>query len=158
MNRPINQVFLGSDPLYNSLDDIDIQIKNMENYRNKLQQLKSMQNNNVPTRLIWDDIDSEVSTLSEEQKKRMFDDMEYVDIYTRINSMVQAEILNLVKGRIEGTQEGKELLSQQLKIVKRLKRDIINETNKEMEMFKKFKDFSKNNPGVTYEEFIKANM
>lgn len=158
MNRPINQVFLGSDPIYNSLDDIDIQIKNMENYRNKLQQLKSMQNNNVPTKLIWDDIDSEISTLSDEQKKRMFDDMEYVDIYTRINNMVQTEILNLVKGRIEGTPEGKELLTQQLKIVRRLKRDIISETNKEMEMFKKFKDFSKNNPGVTYEEFIKASM
>lgn len=158
MNRPINQVFLGSDPIYNSLDDIDIQIKNMENYRNKLQQLKSIQNNNVPTKLIWDDIDSEISTLSDEQKKRMFDDMEYVDIYTRINNMVQTEILNLVKGRIEGTPEGKELLTQQLKIVRRLKRDIISETNKEMEMFKKFKDFSKNNPGVTYEEFIKASM
>lgn len=72
--------------------------------------------------------------------------------------MVNSEILNLVKGRIENTPEGKELLSHQLKIVKRLKNKIIDETNREMEMFRKFREFSKQHPEVTYEEFIKANM
>ena len=157
MNRPINQVFLGSEP-YHSLDDIDIQIQNMENYRNKLQQLKALQVQQNPVKLIWDDIDAEIRPMSEEQKKRMFDDAEYVEVYSKLNEMVQTEILNLVKGRIESTVDGKDLLSRQLKIVKRLKSDIINETNREMEMFKKFKEFSKVNPGITYEEFIKANM
>lgn len=157
MNRPINQVFLGGDP-YHTLDDIDIQIQNMENYRNKLQQLKALQAQQTPVKLIWDDIDAEVRPMSDEQKKRMFDNAEYVEVYTKINEMVQTEILNLVKARIEGTPEGKELLSQQLRIVKKLKSDIINETNREMEMFKRFKEFSKLNPGVTYEEFIKASM
>ena len=49
-------------------------------------------------------------------------------------------------------------MGKQLKIVKQLKSNIINETNREMEMFKRFKDFSKLNPGITYEEFIKANI
>ena len=34
----------------------------------------------------------------------------------------------------------------------------IDETNREMEMFRKFREFSKQHPEVTYEEFIKANM
>lgn len=157
MNRPINQVFLGSEP-YHSLDDIDIQIQNMENYRNKLQQLKVLQAQQNPVKLIWDDIDAEIRPMSEEQKKRMFDDAEYVEVYSKLNEMVQTEILNLVKGRIESTVDGKDLLSRQLRIVKRLKSDIINETNREMEMFKKFKEFSKVNPGITYEEFIKASI
>lgn len=157
MNRPINQVFLGSEP-YHSLDDIDIQIQNMENYRNKLQQLKALQAQQNPVKLIWDDIDAEIRPMSEEQKKRMFDDAEYIEVYSKLNEMVQTEILNLVKGRIESTVDGKDLLSRQLKIVKRLKSDIINETNREMEMFKKFKEFSKVNPGITYEEFIKASI
>jgi hypothetical protein len=88
----------------------------------------------------------------------MFDDTEYVEVYSKLNEMVQTEILNLVKGRIESTVDGKDLLSRQLRIVKRLKSDIINETNREMEMFKKFKEFSKVNPGITYEEFIKASI
>lgn len=157
MNRPINQVFLGGDP-YHTLDDIDIQIQNMENYRNKLQQLKALQAQQTPVKLIWDDIDAEVRPMTDEQKKRMFDDAEYMETYIKLNEMVQNELLNLVKAKIENTSEGKELLSQQLKTVKRLKNDIINETNREMEMFKRFKEFSKLNPGVTYEEFIKASM
>ena len=157
MNRPINQVFLGGDP-FHTLDDIDIQIQNMENYRNKLQQIKALQAQQTPVKLIWDDIDVEVRPMTDDQKKRMFDDAEYVETYTKLNEMVQTEILNLVKAKIESTPEGKELLSQQLRIVKRLKNDIINETNREMEIFKRFKEFSKINPGVTYEEFIKASM
>lgn len=157
MNRPINQVFLGGDP-YHTLDDIDIQIQNMENYRNKLQQLKALQAQQTPVKLIWDDIDAEVRPMTDEQKKRMFDDAEYMETYVKLNEMVQNELLGLVKAKIENTSEGKELLSHQLRIVKKLKSDIINETNREMEMFKRFKEFSRLNPGVTYEEFIKANM
>lgn len=156
MNRPINQVFLGSDP-YHSLDDLDLQIQNMENYRNKLQQLKALQSQ-AQQKLVWDEIDAEVRPMTDEQKRKMFENTEYVEVYSKINEMVQNEILNLVKAKIENTPEGKELLSQQLKIVKQLKSNIINETNKEMEIFKRFKDFSKMNPGITYEDFIKANM
>ena len=156
MNRPINQVFLGSDP-YHSFDDLDLQIQNMENYRNKLQQLKVLQSQ-AQQKLVWDEIDAEVRPMTDEQKRKMFENNEYVEVYSKINEMVQNEILNLVKAKIENTPEGKELLSQQLKIVKQLKSNIINETNREMEMFKRFKDFSKMNPGVTYEDFIKANM
>lgn len=83
---------------------------------------------------------------------------DYVETYTKIQNMVNTEILNLVKSRIESTQEGKELLSHQLKTVKRLKSKIIDETNREMEMFRKFREFSKQHPEVTYEEFIKSNM
>lgn len=81
-----------------------------------------------------------------------------IDVGNSIQTMVQNEILNLVKSRIESTPEGKELLQSQLKIVKKLKGRIIQETNKEMEVFRKFREFSKTNPEVTYEEFIKANM
>ena len=120
MNRPINQVFLGSDP-YHTFDDIDIQIQNMENYRNKLQQLKALQTQQMPVKLIWDDIDAEVRPMTDEQKKRMFDDTEYMETYIKLNEMVQNELLNLVKAKIENTSEGKELLSQQLRIVKKFR-------------------------------------
>ena len=96
--------------------------------------------------------------MTEEQKNMLFQDEDYVETYTRIQGMVQTELLNLVKGRIESTQEGKDLLQSQLKIVKKLKGKIIQETNREMEMFRKFREFSKQHPEVTYEEFIKANI
>lgn len=154
MPYPINQVFLGS-PLDNNLDDIDVQIKKMEDYRNRLRQVQSVQQ---PHKLIWDEIDAEIIPMTEEQKARLLQDPEYADIYAELQNIVQAEILNLVKGRIENTERGRELLSKQLRIVKKLKGKIISDTNREMELFNRFREYSKQNPSATYEDFIKASL
>lgn len=153
---PVNQVILGGDSIFSNVEDIDMQIQRMEAYKNKLKQLQAVQPQQ--SKLIWDEIDSVVSPMTDEQKGRLLQDEDYVENYNKIQTMVQTEILNLVKGRIENMPEGKELLQNQLKIVKRLKSKIINDTNREMEMFIKFKEYSKTNPGITYEEFIKANL
>ena len=62
---------------------------------------------------------------------------------------------NLVRGKIEASADGKHLLEEQLKLVKLLKSKIVEVTNKEMELFKAFKEASKTNPNLTYEEFLK---
>ena len=156
---PVNQVILGGDSMFNSLDDIDTQIQKMEAYRQKLKQLKESQGQSSQSKhMIWEEIDAEISPMSDEQKSRLLQDTDYVDTYNELQSMVQAELLNLVKGKIESTEAGKELLNKQLKIVKRLKIKIIDDTNREMELFKKFKEFSKNHPNASYSEFIKENV
>lgn len=165
---PINQVILGGgDPLLgNSMvgNSLDEQLQLIEKYKQNLEAAKQLRQQAqlvqqpVPQRMIWDEIDAEINPMTDEQKTRMLQDEDYVDTYTKIQDMVQSEILNLVKGRIEATPEGKELLQRQLKIVKKLKGKIIQETNREMEMFRKFREFSKTHPEVTYEEFIKASM
>lgn len=155
---PINQVILGGDPLLSNMTDLDAQMQAMEAYRKKLQQLKYMQNQTVSSHVLWDEIDAEVKPLTEEQRMRMLNDSDYSDVYIKIQEIVQTEILNLVKGKIENSPEGKELLERQLKIVKKLKKKIVEDTNREMEAFKLFKEYSKNNPGATYEEFIKSNI
>lgn len=154
---PINQVILGGNPLMDNLDSLDIQIQRMEEYRKQLQRLKNQQ---VPTQqgLIWDSIDAELSPMSDEQKEKLFSDSEYATIYNRLQIIVQAELLNLVKARIESTQEGKDLLEAQLKLTKKLKSQIIEDTNKEMQLFNKFKEFSRTNPGITYDEFLRNNI
>lgn len=158
---PLNQFILGGDSMFsNNLDDIDTQIQRMEAYRQRLKQLKESQQiqNNQPQRLIWDEIDQEITPMSGEQKNRLLNDQDYVSIYTELQSMVQAELLNLVKAKIEGSERGKELLSKQLKIVRKLKTKIIEDTDREMEMFKKFKEYSKEHPNTSYDEFIKEVM
>lgn len=161
----VNQVLMGGDPLLggntisNSIED---QLILLERYKQNLEAAKQLRQQTVvqpqPQPLIWDQIDQEVRPMTEEQKARLFQDEDYVETYNGIQNMVNTEILNLVKSRIESTEEGKSILSKQLKIVKKLKKKIIEDTNKEMEIFTKFKEFSRNNPGVTYEEFIKNNL
>ena len=162
---PINQVILGGgDPLLGTSvvgNNLDEQLQLLERYKQNLEAAKQIKQQTATApiqKLIWDEIDSEIIPMTEEQKNMLFQDEDYVETYTRIQGMVQAELLNLVKGRIESTQEGKDLLQSQLKIVKKLKGKIIQETNREMEMFRKFREFSKQHPEVTYDEFIKANI
>ena len=156
---PVNQVILGGDSMFNSnLDDLDVQIQRMEAYRQKLKQLKeSQQQQPIQKSLIWDQIDAEITPMSSEQKNRLLNNADYVDTYNELQSIVQVELLNLVKAKIENTEKGKELLSKQLKIVKKLKVKIID-TDREMELFKKFKEYSKKHPDTSYDEFIKENM
>ena len=157
----------GGDPLLgtNVSTSIDEQLQLLERQKQVLETARQQRQQQqlpvqqpVQQRLIWDEIDAEIEPMTNEQKNMLFQDEDYVDIYNKLQGLVQAEILSLVKARIENTQEGKELLSQQLKIVKKLKGKIIDTTNREMEMFRKFREFSKQNPTVTYEEFVKANM
>jgi hypothetical protein len=159
---PVNQVILGGDPLLGTPNvggSIEEQLQLIEKQKQLLENVRQQKLQiNQPQKLIWDDIDSEIEPMTDEQKKMLFQDEDYVSSYNKLQSLVQAEILNLVKGMIESTNEGKELLNTQLKIVKKLKSKIIDTTNREMEMFKKFREFSKQNPTITYEEFIKSNL
>lgn len=147
---PTNQFILNGESMFSPM--------NMDTYLNNAEaQLQRMRMQNSH-KLIWDDIDAEVNPMSEEQKNRLLMDEEYAEVYTELQNLVQAELLNLVKTRIESTEKGRDLLSKQLRIIKSIKGKIISETNREMEMFMKFKEFSRQNPSITYEEFIKASI
>ena len=160
----VNQVLMGGDPLLSSTigSSIEEQLILLERYKQNLENAKQLRQQTVTQtqnqELIWDKIDKEIKPMSDEQKSRLFQDEDYVETYNAIQNMVNTEILNLVKSRIESTEEGKSMLSKQYKIVQKLKKKIIEDTNKEMELFTRFKEYSKVNPGVTYEDFIKNNM
>ena len=160
---PVNQFILGGDSMLNSnLDDIDSQIQRMELYRQRLKQLKeqSQSNQTQPSQksIIWDQIDQEINPMTDEQKNRLLQDQEYITNYNELQNLVQMELLNLVKAKIENTDRGQELLKGQLKRVKQLKSKIIDDTNREMQLFKKFQEYSKSHTGITYEEFLKENV
>lgn len=153
---PVNQVILGGETMA-SMPDFETQIQMLEFQKKKLQQL-SAQAQAAPQKFIWDEIEAEVSPLSEEQKERLMQNEDYMLNYSRIQSLVQHELINLIKGKLEGTQEGKDLLRSQLQLTKKLKGHIIEDTQREMQTFKRFKEYSKSHPEVTYDEFIKASM
>lgn len=168
---PVNQFILGSsDPLlYPSekmTNSIDEQIAFLQSQKQAINEAYrrnaipnanngTTQNQQVPTQGIWDAIDAEIAPLTQEQQNMLLSNQDYVNNYNALQSMVQAEVLNLVRGKIEASADGKHLLEEQLKLVKLLKSKIVEVTNKEMELFKAFKEASKTNPNLTYEEFLK---
>lgn len=156
---PVNQVILGGESMFNNLEDIDMQISKMEAYRQKLKQLKdSQQVQQAPKSVLWDKIDEEILPMSNEQKNRLMQDDAYMEVYNELQTIVQAELINLVKYKIENSERGKDLLTKQYNIVKKLKSRIIEDTNREMDLFRKFKEYSKSNPNTSYEDFIKNNI
>ena len=166
---PVNQFILGSsDPLlYPSekmTNSIDEQIAFLQSQKQAINEAYrrnaipnanngATQNQQVPTQGIWDAIDAEIAPLTQEQQNMLLSNQDYVNNYNALQSMVQAEVLNLVRGKIEASADGKHLLEEQL--IKLLKSKIVEVTNKEMELFKAFKEASKTNPNLTYEEFLK---
>nr|UVM83037.1 MAG: hypothetical protein [Bacteriophage sp.] len=168
---PVTQFILGnSDPLlYPSekmTNSIDEQIAFLQSQKQAINEAYrrnaipnanngTTQNQQVPTQGIWDAIDIEIAPLTQEQQNMLLNNQDYVNNYNALQSMVQAEVLNLVRGKIEASEDDKHLLEEQLKLVKLLKSKIVEVTNKEMELFKAFKEASKTNPNLTYEEFFK---
>lgn len=60
----------------------------------------------------------------------LLSNQDYVNNYNVLQSMVQAEVLNLVRGKIEASADGKHLLEEQLKLVKLLKSKVVEKTVK----------------------------
>lgn len=172
---PVNQFILGgSDPLLypsekmtNSIDEQIAFLQSQKQAINEAYRRNAIPNANngvtqnqqvtqqPTTQGIWDAIDTEIAPLTQEQQNMLLSNQDYVNNYNALQSMVQAEVLNLVRGKIEASEDGKHLLEEQLKLVKLLKSKIVEVTNKEMELFKAFKEASKTNPNLTYEEFLK---
>lgn len=152
---PISQINIGGDPLLNSQGfNVDEQLRQLEARKQALESMRQL-NSQTPSSLIWDTIDNEIKVLSQEQINKLFENEEYSLIYSKIQQLVNNEIINIVKARIEGTTEGKQLLQEQLNLVRKMKPKIVEDANREVELFRRFREFSKTNPDVTYDEFIK---
>lgn len=162
---PINQVILGgADPLLNTgslTDQIQYleeqkrliearqkQIQQAANGQQTLQQVSPQQTAKVS---VWDLIDAEIEPLTNEQRSMLATNEEYVANYNNLQSMVRAEVLNLVRANIENSPEGKALLDNQLKLVKNLKTSIIEMSQREMQLFNAFKEASAKNPSLTFD-------
>lgn len=150
---PVNQFFMNGDNAYPQVNDLDSQMRLLEEYKAKLTQLSQSKQ----SRCIWDEIDDEVNSLNDIQKQKLFANEEYANNANQLQAIVQNELLKLVKGKIS-TGSGKTLLEHQLELVKKLKKNIIDDTNREMDMFNKFREYSKTNPNITYDEFIKTTL
>lgn len=144
---PVNQVILGN-PLLTQ-EDLNSRLELMKQYETKLMSL------NKPN-TIWDDIDRELKSMTDNQKRKLSENSDYVKVVSSLQEIVQDELMNLVKDKILLRNDGKVLLDKQLNLIKILKDKIVEETNYEMELFKKFKEASINNPDLTYNEFYEA--
>lgn len=137
-------------------------LKVQQEYMAKLDALKSQQQqvqqqqqgSQTP---IWDKIDEEIATLTDMQKQTLFESQEFVESSNNVQMFLQELFLEMMRPRVENTEHGKELLQKQYDVVKKLKKTVIETTNKEMEQFRRWQEYASKNPTATYQDFLNLN-
>lgn len=155
---PQYQFNLGADPILNyNPNNFNTYRENLEQELQRLEAIRQIPTNpynQVKTNL-WDEIEKEVSSLTNDQKVLLIKDESYGKIEEQLQILIQQELFNLVKDKINNSEQGRKILQQQLDTIKSRKSAIIEESNREMELFKKFQIAVQANPNLTYPEFIK---
>lgn len=102
---------------------------------------------------LWDEIDKEVCSLNNDQQAILAKDDVYNNVSAELQMLIQQELINSVRDKVANSPRGKELLEKQLNNIRAKKDSIIEEANKELELFKKFQIAAQANPKLTYVDF-----
>ena len=156
---PVTQFILGnSDPLlYPSekmTNSIDEQIAFLQSQKQAINEAYrrnaipnanngTTQNQQVPTQGIWDAIDAEIAPLTQEQQNMLLSNQDYVNNYNALQSMVQAEVLNLVRGKIEAVKMVNIYLKSNLNLLSYLKVKLLKLLTKKWNCLKLLKKLVK---------------
>ena len=161
---PQYQFNLGYDPLLdpNNISNIDAYRQQLEQ---RIQQLNDIRQN-IPTQQtsqqavnntnLWDELDKELSVLSNDQKSILGQDQIYVAFEQQLQLLIQQELINSVKYKVANSPKGKEIIEKQLNYIRNKKDEIVAQSNKEAEIFKQFQIATQANPNITYAEFVKS--
>lgn len=172
MPFPQYQVNLGYDPLLagvaspvDYITQLDNQIQQLTAAKSQIQsQLGNPNQNMQPVRPaqpqqavqqvnLWDEIDKEVCSLNNDQQAILAKDDVYNNVSAELQILIQQELINSVRDKVANSPRGKELLEKQLNNIRAKKDSIIEEANKELELFKKFQIAAQANPKLTYVDF-----
>lgn len=102
---------------------------------------------------LWYEIDKEVCSLNNDQQAILAKDDVYNNVSAELQMLIQQELINSVRDKVANSPRGKELLEKQLNNIRAKKDSIIEEANKELELFKKFQIAAQANPKLTYVDF-----
>ena len=118
-----------------------------------IQQQQILQRASSSQTPIWDKIDEEVASLSDDLKGAMMNDEEFAQINAKVTALVQYEQLKLVKARVESSAEGKALLQDLLKATQRVKGALETAQKNAYSEYEAFMVASAKNPKLTLQEF-----
>lgn len=136
---------------------IEQEVQKLNNVKQQLIQAKQPAQQNINNAInIWDSINNEIASMTNDQKELLAKDETYISIERELQLMIQEELINSVKDKVAASPRGKELLEKQLNNIKVKKEEIIKEANKNIEVFKRFQEAARLNPNLTYAEFVKS--
>ena len=124
----------------------------------KQQLMKEMQMQNVPNpqqpiAQEWlSDLDNAMKGLDSESSAILNNDSEFVDLNSQLQSMIQGEIMSLVKVRLNSYPNAVDNIKKQLDMIKNVKYKVQENERKNMN---ELNDYMKNYSHLTFDEYRK---
>lgn len=150
MPFPQYQVNLGYDPLLagvaspvDYITQLDNQIQQLTAAKSQIQsQLGNPNQNMQPVRPaqpqqtvqqvnLWDEIDKEVCSLNNDQQAILAKDDVYNNVSAELQMLIQQELINSVRDKVDNSPRGKELLEKQLNNIGKMTDNLIVAATKE---------------------------
>lgn len=143
------------------LSNINEQINYFTKLKQQYENAVNSQFNEVPinkNESLWTKIDAEVANIDKYTSEALSSDENYKSINTQLQNIVQQELLFLVRDKVEQREDGKQLLEKQLQIIKQIKSNVSDKRNKDIDLFNRFKEYSRIHPETTYEQFLTKTL
>lgn len=152
----------GIDPLLGSSTDYQTHLAELESMQaaidQKRQSLLSMAQGTPQeivktTTPIWDEIDTITANMSQAEFQTMSENENYKSSLEALMAYVGAVQLQMIRPRIEQSEEGKKLLEQHLTNVKFLRKAASADVDKKLS---DFEDYTKNYSHMSWDEYQKT--
>lgn len=152
----------GVDPLLGSTTDFKAHLAELESAQAAIEQqrqaiMKMAQNEQTEpaktTTPIWDEIDTITANMSQVEFQNMEKDENYIASLNALMAYVGAVQLQMIRPRIEQSEEGRKLLEQHLTNVKFLRKAASAEVDRKMS---DFEDYTKNYSHMSWDEYQKT--
>lgn len=152
----------GYDPLLGSNQNIETRMQELkalkdmiEQKEQSLGQIKAQMvqpQTSQPKAPIWDEIDSIIQGLSDEEYEFVTQNEEFMESSENIKIILNSAYMEMMRPIIENSEKGKEALDAHLTLVKRLKKAAHSEVTKQMADFKEYMEKYSN---MTYADYQK---
>lgn len=147
---------LGGNRQYNmpALEDLEQQKRALDQRIKEFKQ-EQVHNPAQPKSPVWDEIDSIVSGMSDQELMALNNNDEFIESSQKIQSILQAEYLKIMKPIVENTPQGKDALDKHLTLVKRLRKTAIDEVNRK---YSEMDDYLRNYSNISFQEYQKMKQ
>lgn len=141
---------LGEQPTYN-IPQLEEEQKKLSE---RLEQLKRgrMATAQQPQAPVWDEIDSIVAGMSDQELDLMNSNEEYQESSATVQAILQREYLRIMRPIVEATKDGKDALDRHLTLIKRLRKSAREAVNRKYSLMDEYLERYSNMP---FDEFMK---
>lgn len=141
MNRNNNYPTQIPDPLL-SPEYMETQIERLTEIRDRLARQRQIAHQDIapePTPTVWDDISTELNSLTDTQRSILFADEDYRSNDEAIAAIAAQYQMQVLMPYVLEDENGKKLLERQLHLIKARKDSIIRAEQEEMQAFRTWK-------------------